>query len=426
MTEIAMTAHVVHRKTCRLCDSPNVSLVVKLEPIPLSENYTSDSASGKAAPRFPVDLYMCADCGHVQQLDVVDSTSLWESYTYYSGEAKGMPEHFAEVAAKIRRLYQPPAESLVIDIGSNDGSLLRPFKDAGHRVLGIDPAKEIARLATESGIETIPELMSLELAKKIRAERGPAQIVCMFNAFAHADNMREIAESIRTMLAPDGLFFFEAQYLLDIIDRVLIATIFHEHMSHHSVKALVKFLDRHGMELVDVERVPIQHGSLIGTVQLKGGERKVGDSVRQLLVLESDRHLDDLETLREFGAKLRQLRERTSSLVRGWRGSKASIAGYGAARSGPTLISQLGLTGAIDYIVDDHPQKVGRYSSGDGIPIVPTAELCKRMPDYTVILAWVHAQKIIEANRAYLKKGGRFVVLCPETRVVGKDGDIAI
>lgn len=421
-----MTAQVVHRETCRLCDSRNVELVVKLEPIPLSENYCDDSETGKNAARYPVDLYMCSDCGHVQQLDVVDSKSLWESYTYYSGEAKGMPEHFEQVAAKIIDTHRPPAGSLVIDIGSNDGSLLRPFKKAGYGVLGIDPAREIARMATESGVETIPELMSLGLAKQIRDERGPAHVVCMFNAFAHADNMGEIAESIRTMLAPDGVFVFEAQYLLDIIDRVLIATIFHEHMSHHSVKALTIFLDRHGMELVDVERVPIQHGSLIGTVQLKGGKRSVSASVKQLLDLEKQRGLDKIETLKQFAEKIRQLRERTSKLVAEWKKSNVSVAGYGAARSGPTLISQLGLTGAIEYIVDDHPQKVNKYSSGDGIRILPTAELCKRMPAYTVILAWVHSAKIIETNREYLDKGGRFVVLCPETRVVGKDGDIAI
>ena len=421
-----MTAQVVHRETCRLCDSRNVELVVKLEPIPLSENYCDDSETGKNAARYPVDLYMCADCGHVQQLDVVDSKSLWESYTYYSGEAKGMPEHFEQVAAKIIDTHRPPAGSLVIDIGSNDGSLLRPFKKAGYGVLGIDPAREIARMATESGIETIPELMSLGLAKQIRDERGPAHVVCMFNAFAHADNMGEIAESIRTMLAPDGVFVFEAQYLLDIIDRVLIATIFHEHMSHHSVKALTIFLDRHGMELVDVERVPIQHGSLIGTVQIKGGKRSVNPSVKQLLDLEAQRGLDKIETLKQFAEKIRQLKERTSKLVGEWKKTNVTVAGYGAARSGPTLISQLGLTGAIEYIVDDHPQKVNKYSSGDGIKILPTAELCKRMPAYTVILAWVHSAKIIETNREYLDKGGRFVVLCPETRVVGKGGDIAI
>jgi 2-polyprenyl-3-methyl-5-hydroxy-6-metoxy-1,4-benzoquinol methylase len=407
-------------------DSPNVELVVKLEPIPLSENYSADGETGKKASRFPVDLYMCADCGHVQQLDVVDSRSLWESYTYYSGEAKGMPEHFDQVAAKIIGAHRPPAGSLVVDVGSNDGSLLKPFKKAGYRVLGIDPAKEIAHRATESGIPTIPELMSLELAHRIRRDHGPVHVVCTFNAFAHADNLGEMTDAIRTILAPDGLFFFEVQYLLDIIDGMLIATIFHEHMSHHSVRSMTQFLDRHGMELIDAERVPIQHGSLIGSVQLRGAKRKVGDSVRQLLALEAERRLGELETLRQFGAKLKELRERTTALVREWKKSKASIAGYGAARSGPTLISQLGLTDAIEYIVDDHPQKVGKYSSGDGIPIVPTAELCKRMPDYTVILAWVHAQKIIETNREYLDKGGRFVVLCPETRVVGRQEDVSV
>lgn len=421
-----MTASVFHRTSCRLCDSKDVDLVIKLEPIPLSENYTSDSETGKNADRYPVDVYMCATCGHVHQLDVVDSKSLWENYTYFSGEAKGMPEHFRQVAAKVMDVYKLPAGSLVVDIGSNDGSLLKPFKEAGHRVLGIDPATEVARQATAAGIETIPELMSLPLAQQVRGKHGPAQVVCMFNAFAHADNMGEVADSIRTMLAPDGVFVFEAQYLLDIIDRVLIATIFHEHMSHHSVKPLVGFLERHGMELIDIERVPIQHGSIIGVVQLKGGKRKVNDSVRQILELETTRKLDKVETLKKFAERVMQLRASTEGLVKSWKQSKATVAGYGAARSGPTLIAQLGLTGVIEYIVDDHPQKVGRYSSGDGIPIVPTAELCKRMPDYTVILAWVHSAKIIETNREYLEKGGHFVVLCPETRVVGKDKDIII
>jgi hypothetical protein len=421
-----VTAQVFHRTTCRLCDSENVELVVKLEPIPLSENYCDDAEVGKNAARYPVDLYMCRDCGHVQQLDVVDSKSLWESYTYYSGDAKGMPEHFRDVAGGIIADYRPDQGSLVIDIGSNDGSLLRPFKEAGYRVLGIDPATEIARQATSAGIETIPELMSIDLARQTRSERGPAQVVCMFNAFAHADNMGEIAEGIRVLLAPEGIFVFEAQYLLDIIDRVLIATIFHEHMSHHSVKALTVFLDRHGLELIDVDRVPIQHGSLIGRVQLKGAGRPVGGSVKALLELEAARGLDKIETLKQFAEKIRQQRERTMRLVEEWRRSGVSVAGYGAARSGPTLISQLGLTGAIEYIVDDHPQKVNHYSSGDGIPILPTAELCRRMPAYTVILAWVHSAKIIETNREYLERGGRFVVLCPETRVVGKDGDIPL
>lgn len=421
-----MTSPVTRRLTCRLCDSKNVERVVNLEPIPLSENYSTDRDIAKNAPRYPVDVYMCADCGHVQHLDVIDPKVLWNSYTYYSGDAKGMPEHFLQMADKIIKKSQPPAGSLVIDIGSNDGSLLKPFKASGYRVLGIDPATEVAKRANESGILTIPSLMTHDLAEKIHDEHGPANVICAFNVFAHADDLGEMVDCVRTMLAPDGLFFFEAQYLLDIIDGVLIATIFHEHMSHHSVTPLIQFLDRHGLELIAADRARIQHGSLIGTVQLKSGSRPVEDSVKQLVALEAGRHLGEIQTLRDFDAKAKQLRDRTAALVARWKEEGKTIAGYGAARSGPTLIAQMGLAGAIDFIVDDHPQKVGKYETGDGIPVVPTAQLIQRMPNYTVILAWVHSQKIIETNREYLDKGGYFVVLCPKTRVVGKNGDVKI
>jgi hypothetical protein len=144
------------------------------------------------------------------------------------------------------------------------------------------------------------------------------------------------------------------------------------------------------------------------------------------LALEAERRLDKVETLQQFAARVRRLREKTTGLADKWRSEGAKVAAYGAARSGPTLIAQLGLADSIEYIVDDHPQKVGKYSSGDGIPILPTSELCERQPDYAVILAWVHAQKIIDGNRKYLERGGHFVVLCPETRVIGREGSFAI
>jgi SAM-dependent methyltransferase len=419
-----MSIHFNHRDTCRLCNSPNVKLVVELQPIPLSEGYTLDPETALGAERFPVDVYMCQDCGHVQQLDVIDPDSLWDSYTYVSGEAKGMPEHFRAVSEKILARAKPEANSLVVDIGSNDGSLLKPFQAAGHRVLGIDPATEVARRANEAGIPTIPALMTPELAETIREEHGPASVVCAFNVFAHADDLGAMADSVRIMLAPDGLFFFEAQYLLDIIDGVLIATIFHEHISHHSVKPLVQFLDRHGLELIAVDRARIQHGSMIGTVQLKGAGRPVEDSVRDILALEEERHLDALETMETFARRVEALREQTMALVNRWKQDGHTIAAFGAARSGPTLIAQLGLQGSIDFIVDDHPEKVGKFSSGDGIPILPTSALAEKKPSYTLILAWVHSQKIIETHQDYLHNGGHFVVLCPDTRVVGAQGTV--
>jgi hypothetical protein len=412
-----MNARFFHRDLCRLCSSPDVELVIALEPVPLAEKYTTPDEVD-AAETYPLDVYMCKSCGHVQLLDVIDSETLWDDYTYHSGQTQGIVDHFKDVADGIINKFRPAPGSLVVDIGSNDGSLLRPFREAGFKVLGIDPAKQIAARATASGIETLPELMTVGLADNIRAERGPASVITAFNVFAHADDMSGIAEGIRRMLAPDGVFFFEAQYLMDIVDKMLLGTIFHEHMSHHSLKPLQTFLARHGLELVDVERVNIQKGSIIGTVQLKGGRRQVQPAVHELLALEEERKLCQVETVKGFATRLEANKKKMIALLAEWKHLGKTVAAYGAARSGPTFIVQFGLGGALQCMFDDHPQKVNKLSPGDRIPVVPTSELSVRKPDYVVILAWVHAKKIVANNRKFLEDGGAFVVLCPDVQIV--------
>ncbi len=416
-----MKTQLSHRDNCRLCGSKNLEVVVKLDPIPLAEKYTSAGQPVETDEFYPVDLSMCLDCGHVQILDVIDSEKLWDDYTYHSGQTKGIVDHFKKVADNIIAKYEPPKGCLAIDVGSNDGSLLRPFKEHGCQVLGIDPAKEIAKKATASGIETIPELMTVELADKIRAERGPASVITAFNVFAHADDMNGMADCIRRMLANDGIFQFEAQYLLDILDKMLLGTIFHEHMSHHSLKPMKIFLEKHGMELIDVERVNIQMGSIIGTAQLIGGKRKVQPAVGEMLALEEERKLDQPATVRQFRTRLDELKSEVEVLVAQWKSQGATVAGFGAARSGPTLIVQFGLKNVIQFMFDDHPQKVNKFSPGHGIPVLPSSELLQRMPDYVVILAWIHAKKIVASNREYLDRGGKFVVCCPTVTVIGAD-----
>ncbi len=413
-----MKANVFHRNNCRLCGHDKLEIVVELAPIPLAEKYTSVGEPIAVDEFYPVSLYLCLACGHVQLLDVIESEKLWDDYTYHSGQTKGIVEHFQVVADRLIQKYAPPPGSLIIDVGSNDGSLLRPFKERGFRVLGIDPAKQIAHRATLSGIPTVPELLSAPLAEKIRAEHGPAAIITAFNVFAHTDDMNAMAANIRLMLADDGVFQFEAQYLLDILDKWLLGTIFHEHMSHHSLEPLVPFLARHDMHLIDVERVSIQMGSIIGTVQASTGKHPVQPAVSELLALESQRHLTEPGTVQAFGTRLIELQQKLGGLITEWKATSAKIAGYGAARSGPTLIVQFGLQDQIQYIFDDHPQKVGKFSPGHGIPIVATNELLDRMPDYVIILAWIHAKKIIANNREYLKRGGRFVLCCPDVVVV--------
>ena len=411
---------VFHRKTCRLCESAKVELAVPLAPIPLVDNYTPDADPSKNDEVYPVDLYMCLDCGHVQVLDVISSESLWsDDYTFHSGLAQAIVDHFDECAQTVVSRQAPAPGGLVFDIGSNDGTLLKAFKRLGFAVLGVDPVKPIAKKATEAGIETIPDVMTPALAARVRSERGPAAVITAFNVFAHSDDMASMAESIRSLLAPDGVFVFEASYLLDILDHLLLGTIFHEHMGHHSVKPLARFLKKHGMELIDVERSGMQGGSIMGTAQLIGGPRAVALSVGEILALEARRGLDRLETVKAFSARIQTLKGEIRTLVADCKRRGATIAGFGAARSNPTILSNFELWDDITFIVDDHPQKVNKFSPGRRIPVLPTSELYARKPDYVVILAWVHAKKIIATHKKYLEQGGRFVLCCPELLVIG-------
>lgn len=413
-----MAAHVHQRTTCRLCDSADLECVLELAPIPLAEKYV-DAPSEQPGDLFPVDLSMCRDCGHVQLLDVIDPDLLWDDYTYHSGQTRGIVEHFEAVAEEVVRTRHPAADGLVVDIGSNDGTLLKAFQKRGLRVLGVDPARELAAKANANGVETLCDFMTVEQAQRIRADYGPAAVVTAFNSFAHADNLHDMTAAIAHLLDQRGVFLFEVQYLLDIVDRMLLGTIFHEHLSHHSLTPLQAFLARHGLEVIDVQRVTIQHGSLIGTVQHQGGPAEASPAVQQLLELEAERRLTDPATLRGFAKRLAGLQAEVAALVESWRNTGARVAAYGAARSGPTLINQFGLADVIEYVLDDHPQKVNKFTPGHQFPVLPTRELERRQPDYVVILAWIHAKKIIAQHADFLRKGGRFVTCCPEVRVIG-------
>jgi len=410
-----------HRKTCRLCDGNRLELVVPLAPTPVAEKYVTKDEMDEPTPSYPLDLHLCLDCGHVQLLEVVDPEFLFDNYTYMSSNTKPLVQHFDEIADATLSRYRVAASSLVVDIGSNDGSLLRCFQKRGARVLGVDPAKEIARKATESGVLTLADFLSADLARQIKVEHGPASVVCAFNVFAHADDLAGMADSIRELLTPDGVFVFEASYLLDILDRMLLGTIFHEHLSHHSMKPMAAFLRRHGMELIHVQRNTIQGGSIVGTAQLAGGPHAVAPSVGEILELERARKLDQPETLREFAAKLQGLKQQLGGLMADLKRQGKKVWGYGAARSGTTLIAQMDLGKVISFIVDDSPDKQNKFSPGDHIPILPSKSLYEQKPDYVFILAWIHATRIIENNKAFLEQGGKFIVCFPEIQVIGTE-----
>ena len=416
-----MPKNFYHRRDCRLCKSKDLELAVPLKKIPLTEKYLENKNLNKDSTLFPIDLYMCRSCSHVQILDVINPDILWDNYTFRSGLAETIISHLHDVAERICKKYNIGKKSLVIDVGSNDGTLLQGYKNKNMEVLGIDPAKEIAAEANNSGVNTISEFLNEKLSKDIVDEYGKAKVINCFNAFAHADNMIELTKSIVNLMSKDGIFVFEVSYLVDIIEKTLLGAVIHEHLSHHSLLSLEVFLKKFNLELIYVERNSFQGGSIVGVAQFINGPYGIDESVKRLIEYEKLNKFNKLEKIKSFSAKLNKINDQLRVLIKKYIKEKKKIAGYGAARSGTTLIAEFNLGDKIKYIFDDHFQKVNKYTPGDLIKVLPTKNIVVKMPDYTFILAWVHADKIISDNYEYLKKGGKFISILPEIKIITKD-----
>lgn len=414
-----MPDHYVRRGSCRLCDGAALVNVFSLAPTPLANAFVTRTDLGKAQQRYPLDIFFCESCGHVQLLDVIDPVVLYEHYVYVSGTSPVFVKHFKEYADYVTASFLPPRDGLVVDIGSNDGTLLRFFKEGGRRILGVDPAREITDQARASGIPTIVEFFTPALAARIREEHGPASVITSNNVIAHIDDLAAVMQGIRHLLAADGVFVFEVSYLADVVEKTLFDTIYHEHLDYHSVGPLVGFFSRCGLELIEAERVDTHGGSLRGVVQRKGGPRAVGSSVARALAQEKALELDQPATFRDFAAHIETLKTELIGLLKKLKAEGKRIAGFGAPAKTTTLMYHFGLEpGMIDFIVDDSPLKQGHFTPGMHIPVVPTQQLYERRPDYAVILAWNFAEPIMAKHAAFREGGGRFIIPLPKVRVV--------
>ena len=414
-----MSAACHRRSTCRLCGDGRLANVLSLEPTPPANAFVPETALGMAQQRFPLDLFLCQACGHLQMLDVVDPRALFENYVYVSGTSPVFVRHFEEYAKAVSARFRPPADGLVVDIGSNDGTLLGMFKRGGHRVLGIDPAREIAAAATVAGIETIEGFFTPDLAGEIRRERGTAAVVTANNVFAHIDDLAGVVQGVRHLLADDGVFVFEVSYLLDVFEKTLFDTVYHEHLAYHAVKPLIPFFAANGMELIEAWRVDSHGGSLRGVAQVAGGPHGLGASVGEALAREEELGLQTAAAFHAFAGRIEALKAELGGLLQGLKAEGLSIAGFGAPAKATTLMYHFGIgPDLIDFIVDDSPLKQGLYTPGMHVPVLSSAAIADRRPDVLVVLAWNFARPIIEKNAAFREAGGRFIIPLPQVELV--------
>jgi SAM-dependent methyltransferase len=416
-----MTSNLRRRDRCRMCESPRLELALPIKASPIADAYVPAARLGQVQATYPLDLYLCLDCGHVQNRDIVDPEILFRDYLFLTSASGGLVEHFRGYAAEVISQFGIGPGSLVVEIGSNDGSLLRFFKEQGMKVLGIDPAREIARQATQTGVPTLPEFFGSTIASSIRAEHGPASVIAANNVFAHADNLADIVTGVRDLLADDGIFVFEVSYLADIIDRFLFDTVYHEHVSYHSISPLARFFERLGMHLFDVRRIASKGGSIRGFAQRRdGGKRTQTAAVRELIALERQRGLGSLEPYRAYEGRINVRKKALLDLLDMEAGKGALIAGYGASTTTTTLMWHFELTRKLAFLADDNPHKHGLFSPGAHIPVVPSEELYVRRPDCVIVLAWIYAEPIIRRHQRFLEEGGKFIIPLPDLKVVGQ------
>jgi SAM-dependent methyltransferase len=414
-----MKEHLTRRDDCRLCGGIDLELVLPIAPSPIGDAYVPKDKLGEAQGLYPLDLYLCRGCGHVQNVDIVDPEILFRDYTYVTSSSAGLVDHYRRYSDEVVARFSPAPESLVVEIGSNDGTLLRFFREHRLRVIGVDPATRIATEASASGIPTLPEFFDQPLGRAIREQHGAAAIVTANNVFAHSDDLAGIIRGVRSLLADDGVFVFEVSYLVDIVDRFLFDTVYHEHVSYHSVAPLKQCFERNGMQLFDVQRIGSKGGSIRGFAQkFPEGQRTVAPIIGELLADEALRGFARPDIFRSFGEAINLRKAALNAVVDEARSAGKKVAGYGASTTVTTLMWHFDLTQKLEFLADDNPRKQGLFSPRCHIPVLPSAELYVRRPDYVVILAWNYAGPIIKSHQRFLDEGGKFVIPLPHLKVV--------
>jgi SAM-dependent methyltransferase len=356
----------------------------------------------------------------MQLLEVVDPRHLFENYIYFTAASPGLVEHFRQYADSVSERFQLPVDSLVVDIGSNTGSLLQFFKGRGCRVVGVDPATQIAEAATAAGITTVPDFFTPSVGESIVSGHGSASVITANNVFAHADNLAEMAEGVRRLLAPDGVFIFEVNHLVDIYQNMLFDTVYHEHLCYHSVKPLLRFLSRFGMEVFDVAHSSSKGGSIRVFAQREGGPHRVLPSIGEYLRQEESSKIHELLTWERYTAAVQRARSAVLQKIIELRKSGARIVGFGASPTVTTLMYHFGLAEHLDYLVDDNKSRHGLFSPGHHLAVHPPQRMRDERIEYAIILAWRYADPIRRNHAEYLRKGGRFIIPLPELRILSE------
>ena len=407
---------MVELTQCRACDSKDLYGYLPLGDHPAANAFVRPENVDTPDMVFPLNTIACLSCGLIQVADPLPP-DFYVDYVYVPSASATMPVHFSDLARRFREDLITAPDQYVLDIGCNDGLLLAACKDEGLKTLGIDPSANITELARDKGIEVLTAYFTADYARKVRDERGPAQVIVTTNTFNHIDNLHGFMEGVDTMLAEDGTFVIEVPQALTCIEMNEFDTVYHEHLSTFTATSVAALGKPVGLELVDLETLPIHGGSMRFYLRRSGPAKPV---VAEWLERERAAGLFEKATYDAHVERVGENRTALMALLRDLKAQGKKIAGYSAPAKGNTLLNYYGIgPDILDFIADKNPLKQGRLTPGMRIPVVAPEEVDRQKPDYLLMLAWNFRDEILAQHADYLAAGGKFIIPIPEVEIVG-------
>lgn len=416
-----MAKELIKIKNCRICGSENLLDVISLGNQPIPNGFLKKEAVKKKELKYPLSVCFCNNCSLMQLKYLVNPKIMFGNYLYIPSTSKTRIQYFKSMAEEVINLGKLKQNSLVIDIGSNDGSLLTCFKNLGMKTLGIDPAENLVKVAALSGIETYLGYFDSKLAKKVVTVYGKAKAITATNVIAHIQNLHEVIKGGDTLLDDHGIFVMHFPYSYDLLEKNLFDTIYHEHLSYFSVKSLLFLAKNSNLEIFDIHKSDLDGGSLRVFWKKKNNKViKVNKRIIDKFMSDEERYgLHDISAYNRFAKRVENLKKNTLEKLKKIKKNKKQIVGYGAAAKANVLLNYFNIDNKIiDYIVDSTPYKQGLYTPGTHIPIYSEDKIYETNPDYVLIFAWNFSKEIIGKNKKYKKNKGKFILLEPKFKII--------
>jgi SAM-dependent methyltransferase len=403
---------------CRICGYSRLIHVLSLGNLPLANALATRPYPSDRDTRYPLNLVFCPRCGLLQIRETVHPVVLFDEYPYFSSFSDTMLRHAQDLADHLTRTRRLSREHSVLEIGSNDGYLLQYLAERGIPVLGIEPAKNLNEISIQRHIPTIRAFFDHQTIRRLKEEGAGFDVILALNVFAHVPDPHGFLEGIRVLLRPGGIAIFEFPYVRELIERNEFDTIYHEHISYFCLSTLVPLFEQHGLRIGEVDRFSI-HG---GSIRITAGhlsETQASNRVQALMEEEREIGLLSPRYYLDFARSIEKLKADTLAFLRSLKAEGKTIAGYGAAAKGSTLLNYYGIgRETIDFIADRNPYKQGRYLVGNYIPIVAPDRIRAARPDYVLILPWNLRDEITE-QLAYIREwGGKFILPVPRVEVI--------